>query len=246
MASTEQAIQRAVEEAALAAVARRNDARNVHDIDAFLAAHAEDVAIYGYPTSRIGAGGRAHLARIFTPLFTEGLGSAVVHDQWAYDRFVVSNETIVEEGEANHIIYIYEVEDGEISALRLISDPQEDAAGGVANVSAAERSALSAVARSIDGFNAHDLDAYLAAFAEDVGVYVFPDLQRGAERAHLERIFGPSFERGEGAIEVRGQWVTGNVVVTDEVMSGGGASERIIVIHTVEDGVISEYRLIEE
>jgi hypothetical protein len=234
----------ALETAALAAVARRVDAFNARDIDAFLAAHAEDARIFGYPDQLFGEG-REHLERTFGPLFARGLGSTEVREQWVQDGVVVSDETVVEDGEPQHVIFIYVVEDGVIASLRLIGSPREDAAGGAAHVSAREQAALAAVARAVDGFNAHDVDAYLAAFAEDLRIYVYPERRLAQERAHLARIFGPSLARGEGAVDVRGRWVLGNVVVTDELRTGEGASERVVVVYTVEDGVIAEYRLIE-
>jgi len=231
--------------AALAAVARRIDAINAHDTDAFLAAHAEDVAVYGYPDALFGEG-RARLADVFQPLFEQGLGSAQVHGQFALGHFVASNETVVEDGAPQHIIYIYRIEAGAIESMRLIANTKEDAAGGAQHVSVAEQSALAAVRRSIDGFNAHDVDAYVGAHAANVGIYVYPDRLLALESAHLRRIFGPQLARGEGAVEVQGQWVQGNVVVTDELLTSNGVTEHVIVVHTVEAGVITSIRLIEE
>jgi hypothetical protein len=233
------------EVAALAAVARRIDAINAHDTDAFLAAHAEDVAVYGYPDALFGEG-RARLADVFRPLFEQGLGSAQVRGQFARGHFVASNETVVEDGAPQHIIYIYRIEDGAIESMRLIANAKEDAAGGALHVSATEQSALAAVARSIDGFNAHDVDAYVGAHAADVGIYVYPDRLLALESAHLRRIFGPQLARGEGAVEVQGQWVQGNVVVTDELLTSNGVTEHVTVVHTVDDGAITSIRLIEE
>lgn len=226
----------AVEEAALAVVARRTDAFNAHDVDAFLAAHAEDVTIIGYPDVALGHG-RAHLERIFGPLFDRELGSAEVHGQWVRGGFVVSNETVIEDGEPQHIVFIYHVEDDEIASMRLIANPQEGVAGET------EQAALAAVARRIDGFNAHDLDAYVAAHAEDVGIYVYPDRRLASERDHLARVFGPQLA---GSIDVREQWAVGPVVASDEQLTDGGVTEHIIGIYTVDNGLISEVRLIEE
>lgn len=234
-----------IEAAALDAIARRIDAFNGHDLDAFLGAHAEGVGIYDYPELLLGEG-RAHLERLFGPLFERGLGSTRVHGQWVLGSIVVSNETVVEDGAPRHVVFVYTVSDGEIASMRLIASPQEDARGGAARVSPAEDAALAAVVRSIDGFNAHDVDAYLASHAEDVGIYVYPERLLASERAHLGRVFGPQLERGDGAIIVRGQWVQGNVVLTDYELTSNGVAEPVIAIHSVENGVIRSLRLIEE
>jgi putative hydrolase of HD superfamily len=130
-----------------------------------------------------------------------------------------------------------------LAALSLAGLP-----GAQAQVSqpvATEEGARMAVARRIDAFNAHDIDAYVAAHAENLGIYEYPDRQLASQREHLRRIFGPGLERGEGSVDVLGQWVLGNVVVSEEILKRPGRTEHLIILYTVENGLIAEYRLIE-
>jgi hypothetical protein len=110
---------------------------------------------------------------------------------------------------------------------------------------ATEEGALRAVARRIDAFNAHDIDAYIEAHAENLAIYDYPDRQIASQREHLRRIFGPELARGEGSVEVRGQWVLGNVVVSEEYLRRINRTEHLIIVYTVENGLISQYRLIQ-
>lgn len=105
--------------------------------------------------------------------------------------------------------------------------------------------ALDAVARRIAGYNAHDIEAFLAAHAEQVGIYEFPEQQIGVGHAHLRWIFTPQFERGLGHVEVLGQFVIGNRVISHEYITIGDEIERLVTVYTVTDGLISSFRLIE-
>ena len=109
----------ATAQAALAAVARRIDAFNAHDTEAYLRAHHADVQIYEYPDRKVGEG-RSHLERIFGPMLHAGVGRVVVNEQFVLANTVVSDETLTLGGAPTHVIVIYTVEDDLIVAYRLI------------------------------------------------------------------------------------------------------------------------------
>lgn len=112
--------------------------------------------------------------------------------------------------------------------------------------SEAERNALAAVARRIDGYNEHDLAAYLSAHHEDVQIYEYPDKLIGRGRVHIERIFGPLLEQGLGHITVKHQTVVANTVISEEYVSFGGPGvQHIVVLYTIADGLIESFRLVE-
>ncbi|MFK7831271.1 MAG: nuclear transport factor 2 family protein [Congregibacter sp.] len=115
-----------------------------------------------------------------------------------------------------------------------------------ADVTAVEEAALAAVAQRIDGYNQHNVDAYLAAHDVDLEIYEYPDKSIGKGRAHLKKIFGPMLEKGVGRIVVNYQTAVGNKVVSDEHVSYGGPGlQHIVAIYTVEDGLIVSVRLVE-
>lgn len=108
-----------------------------------------------------------------------------------------------------------------------------------------ERAALSIVARRTAAYNEHDIDAFLATYADNVRVYEYPDKFLGEGVYRMRAIFGPQFEDGQGRIVVHSQHVLGNTVVSDETVSYYGKTEHNIGIYIVDDGLIVEVRLIE-
>jgi len=108
-----------------------------------------------------------------------------------------------------------------------------------------EVAVLNVVALRIAAYNAHNIESFVTAHAENVQIYEFPEKKIGEGRAHLKRIFGPQFARGAGLIQVKGQFVIGDKVVSQELVTIDNVTERIIAIYTVENGVINSVRLIE-
>jgi hypothetical protein len=108
-----------------------------------------------------------------------------------------------------------------------------------------EQEALDIVSQRIAGYNSHDIEAFLAAHAEQVQIFEFPERKIGVGRAHLKSIFAPQFELGKGHVEVLGQFAIGNRVVSHEHITVDGIVERLVTVYTVEKGVITSFRLIE-
>jgi len=107
------------EQKALDIVAQRIAGYNSHDIEVFLAAHAEQVQIYEFTERKIGVG-RAHLKRIFAPQFELGKGHVEVLGQFAIGNKVVSHEYITVDRTADRLVTVYTVEHGVITSFRLI------------------------------------------------------------------------------------------------------------------------------
>ena len=83
-------------------------------------------------------------------------------------------------------------------------------------VSSAEQSALEVVARRTAAYNAHDIEAFLATYDENVRIYEFPDSFLGEGKDRMRRIFGPQFAENDGSIAVQSQHALENVVLSDE------------------------------
>ena len=128
----------------------------------------------------------------------------------------------------------------------LVASLNMAAAGVYAEPSNPEKSnALDVVALRIAAYNSHDIDSFLAAHAEQVQIYEYPDKKIGEGRAHLRRIFEPQFAEGLGSVDVKGQFVVGNNVASHEVVTVDGRIENLVIIYTVENGEITSYRLLE-
>ena len=121
-----------------------------------------------------------------------------------------------------------------------------DDAGVNKEPTAIEKAALAVVAKRIDGYKNHDVDAYLAAHDEDLEIYEYPTKSIGHGRSHLKKIFGPMLEQGIGTIIVKHQSAIGNTVVSEEYVGYGGPElQHIVAIYTVENGLITTVRLVE-
>lgn len=131
-----------------------------------------------------------------------------------------------------------------LSTLFLPACASERAADAKTNDAVAQ-AALAAVARRINGYNAHDLPAFLAAHAEDVDIIEYPDQQIGIGHKHLTFVFADQFERGHGHIEVLHQITVGNRVISHEHITVDERVERLVIVYTVEAGLITSFRLIE-
>jgi hypothetical protein len=112
-----------IEFEALSVIARRTNAYNDHDIEAFLATYDENVRIYEYPDKLLGEG-TERMRRIFGPQFAENDGLIIVHAAHGLENTVVSDETVSFYGNSEHNIGIYTVRDGLIVEVRLI-EPAE-------------------------------------------------------------------------------------------------------------------------
>ncbi|MEL6868879.1 MAG: nuclear transport factor 2 family protein [Pseudomonadota bacterium] len=115
----------------------------------------------------------------------------------------------------------------------------------VAASDAADKQALAAVGKRIAGYNAHDLHAFLAAHAEQVAIYEYPDKRIGTGREHLEFVFADQFASSQGHIDVLHQIVVGNRVISHEHITIGARVEQLVVVYTVDQGLITAFRLIE-
>jgi len=121
--------------------------------------------------------------------------------------------------------------------------------GGVlyAAASLVPDSAADVVQRQVNAFNAHNLDALLATYAEDVKLYDFPDqlltTGRAALRAHYEKQLGPD---SRAHWEVRKRLIAGSVVI-DQVRWTGradGKESEGVGIYQVRNGLIQSIRAV--
>jgi hypothetical protein len=93
--------------------------------------------------------------------------------------------------------------------------------------------------------NAHDVDAFVACYAEDATIENGHDevLVRGHEE--LRSRYGPMFEQlPDVRVEPLTRTDVGEFVVQEEVVTGRGEPERHVAVYLVRDGLIARERLI--
>ena len=104
---------------------------------------------------------------------------------------------------------------------------------------ALDRSALDTVQAQLDAFNAHDLEAFVATYADDAGVTgVAPEPLVGA--AALRAFYEPRLQNPELSCVIDTSVLFGSrwVVAQERVINAGVATETIATFDVV-DGVIS-------
>lgn len=97
--------------------------------------------------------------------------------------------------------------------------------------------------RQLDAYNAHDLEAFVACFAEDVVVRRLVDgevLLRG--RDGLRRAYGPMFEARTVHARLVARMTLGPIAIDEEDVTGhpSGGSLRAIAHYEVRDGLIRQ------
>ena len=108
-----------------------------------------------------------------------------------------------------------------------------------------ERTAIDVVARRAAAYNAHDIEAFLATYDENVRVYEYPDKFLGEGKDRMRGIFGPQFAENDGSIIVHTRHALENVVLSDETVTFFGNTEHNIGVYTIRGGLIVEVRIIE-
>ncbi|MEM9646394.1 MAG: nuclear transport factor 2 family protein [Planctomycetota bacterium] len=93
--------------------------------------------------------------------------------------------------------------------------------------------------------NQHDLEGFLACYAENIQVYDYPAIKLGAQgKEHITKIFAPLFASHAVKTTVHSQMVNGNVVVNRETVVREGKSTEYISIYEVNEGLIESVRCI--
>jgi hypothetical protein len=101
------------------------------------------------------------------------------------------------------------------------------------------------VARVLVALNAHDLDAFVACYADDATIEDGHDdvFVRGHDE--LRARYGPMFEQlPDVRIEALTRTDVGGFVVQEELVTGRGEPERHVAVYLVRDGRIQRERLL--
>ena len=92
----------------------------------------------------------------------------------------------------------------------------------------------------LDAYNAHDIDRFVACFAEDVEVFDFPSGERRTKgRAAMRKGYGAMFAKGTVHAEVLQRIVQGAVVIDQEHVTGLREEPvAAVAIYEIEDDII--------
>lgn len=132
-----------------------------------------------------------------------------------------------------------------LSICGLSSCQTEPTSGHIAGISSIEQAALEIVQKRTAAYNAHDIDAFIATYADNVRIYEYPDKFLGEGTERMRAIFGPQFAENDGEIVVHRQHALEHTVISDETVTFYGTTEHNIGIYMVKGGLITEVRLVE-
>lgn len=96
------------------------------------------------------------------------------------------------------------------------------------------------VQRQLEAYNAQNLSAFVATYADSVEIYRFPNQLRMKGKVALEKSYGDLFKANpNNYAALLGRIVQGNTVIDQEKVTGRGAGElRATAIYEVEKGLI--------
>jgi hypothetical protein len=99
--------------------------------------------------------------------------------------------------------------------------------------------------RVLDALNTHDIDAFVACYAEDATIEDGHDRVIARGREELRGRYGPMFD-SHPDVRVEPGWrtVVGDFVVEEETVTGRGEPTRHIAVYLVRDGLIARERLV--
>jgi putative hydrolase of HD superfamily len=103
------------------------------------------------------------------------------------------------------------------------------------------------VAAQLDAYNARDLDAFVALYAEDVEVYTYPGELVLAGRAAFTERYRVRFQTEGLRAEVTNRAVLGDRVVDHEIAWINGPDQppvEVVVVYTIADGLIARVEFV--
>jgi hypothetical protein len=107
-------------------------------------------------------------------------------------------------------------------------------------------SPLEVVNKRMDAYNQHNLNAFLATYAETVQVYTYPDKQLAGGKVHLQSIFEPMFKEGNVSVTIHQQIEKDSFVINQETVIYADKKTDYVSIYKVEDGLITEVRFVRD
>lgn len=107
-------------------------------------------------------------------------------------------------------------------------------------------SPVEVVNKRMDAYNRHNINAFLATYADTVKVYTYPDKQLASGKAHLQSIFEPMFTEGNVAVKIHQQIETDSYVINQETVIDSGKKTDYVSIYKVVDGLITEVRFVRD
>lgn len=95
--------------------------------------------------------------------------------------------------------------------------------------------------KQLDGYNAHDIEAFLEPYADDVELYIFPNTLRMKGKEEMRKSYKKYFESTPKLhCELKNRIIQSNTVIDHEYITGNGEPFAAIGIFQIENGKIKK------
>lgn len=103
------------------------------------------------------------------------------------------------------------------------------------------------VQRQLEAYNALDLEAFLATYADEVELYLFPDKLLGKGKAFMRQHYSTLFsDFPQLHAEIKGRIRMGDIIIDKESVSGAGPENiEAVAIYEVKGGKIVKVHFIQ-
>jgi hypothetical protein len=95
--------------------------------------------------------------------------------------------------------------------------------------------------KQLEAYNAHNIDAFVEPYADDVEIYEFPNklLYKGKET--MRKDYGEFFKRATNLhCELKNRIIQGNTVIDKEYITGAGKPFEAVAIYQIENNKIKK------
>lgn len=100
--------------------------------------------------------------------------------------------------------------------------------------------------KQLEAYNAHNINAFLEPYADDVEIYLFPNklLYKGKDAMRKE--YGEFFKNASKLhCELKNRIVQGNTVIDKEYITGAGEPFEAVAIYQIENNKIKKVYFIQ-
>lgn len=100
--------------------------------------------------------------------------------------------------------------------------------------------------KQLEAYNAHDIDAFVEPYADDVEIYGFPDklLYKGKET--MRKDYGEFFKNAPKLhCELKNRIIQGNTVIDKEYVTGAGKPFEAVAVYQIENNKIKKVYFIQ-
>ncbi len=100
--------------------------------------------------------------------------------------------------------------------------------------------------KQLEAYNAHNIDAFVEPYADDVEIYSFPDklLYKGKET--MRKDYGEFFKNTPKLhCELKNRIIQGNTVIDKEYITGAGKPFEAVAVYQIENNKIKKVYFIQ-